>query len=100
VFDSVPIHVRFVVDVVSLRHGVLRVSQFSVVSIIPPLFYTHIRPNTAHKKDNGASLITNKESRVVANKREQWIRKNFYVVLRLLAENLFYWQPSLWSRYD
>jgi hypothetical protein len=57
VFDPVPVHLRFVVDDVSLRQGVRRVIHFSNCSIIPPMLYTHIRSNTAHK-DKRASLVT------------------------------------------
>ena len=69
-FDPVPVHLRFVVDGVSLRQGVLRVIQFSVFSIILPVLFTHIRPNTAHK-DNRASLVTTKKGSAVVDNGEQ-----------------------------
>lgn len=62
VFDPVPIHLRFVVDDVSLRQGVLQVIHFSVFYIISPVLDTYIRPNTTHKKDNRASLVTIKKT--------------------------------------
>lgn len=71
-FDPVPIHLRFVVDDVSLRQGVLQVIQFSVFYIISPVLDTHIRPNTTHKKDNRASLVTIKKDNAVVNNGEQW----------------------------
>lgn len=96
-FNPVPVHVRFMVDDVSLRRGVLRLIQFSVFSVIPPVLNTHIRPNTTHKKDNRASLVTIKNGSALVDNGGAI---DFCVVLILLAENLLCWEPSVRSRSD
>ena len=40
-FDPIPVHVRFMVDIVILGQVFLKVLQFFVVSIIPPMAHIH-----------------------------------------------------------
>jgi hypothetical protein len=59
VFDSGPVHLRFVVDKAALREIFLPVLQFSSVSIILPLLHTHLHLHVAvTRRTNGHNLGT------------------------------------------
>jgi len=58
-FDPRAVNVRFVVDKLALGQGFLRKLGFSPVSIIPPLFHTHLHLHVLLTRNTkGRSLET------------------------------------------
>jgi hypothetical protein len=58
-FDPRSVHVRFVMDKMAVGQVSVQVLCFSLVSIIPPMFHTHLQLKVAlTRRTNGRSLGT------------------------------------------
>jgi hypothetical protein len=71
--------VGFVVDEVALEQGFLQVLRISSVSIIPPVFHTHLHlPCCSYQKDKGAKPGEPSKGIAPSEVWVQWMGKHFH----------------------
>jgi hypothetical protein len=87
------VHVRFVVDKVTLGHVFLRLLRFSPVSIIPPLLRTLFIYTLLLSEGQTGEAWERSEKQSYSEIGEHWIEKKFHFLVFTVGYWHCYWRP-------